>query len=66
MEGGGSTRTLRPGTTRELKDAAKTKIGEDSFCYNAAKLWNTAKKHIKVFETLTLAKRAIQEYCKIS
>ena len=47
MDGGGSTRTLRPGTTIEFQDATKTKIGEDSFCYSAAKLWNKAPQNTK-------------------
>ena len=35
-----SDRVLRQNTIRELKDNAKTKIGENSFCISGGRLWN--------------------------
>ena len=58
------TRALRPTSTRELKDNAKSRLGEQSFCINAGKIWNNAPSNIKEAKTLSLAKKLIKIYCK--
>ena len=58
------TKALRTTSTRELKDSAKTKIGEQSFIINAGKIWNKAPSNIKEAKTLSLAKKFIKIYCK--
>ena len=58
------TRALRPSSMRELKDNAKSSIGEQSFCINAGKIWNKAPTNIKEAKTLSLAKKFIKLYCK--
>ena len=55
---------LRPGTVRELTDKAKTKLGEESFCISAAKIWNRAPEKVKESKTISEAKRNIKEFCK--
>ena len=59
-----SERVLRESTIRELKDNAKTEIGERSSCINAAKLWNKIPKDIKCAKTLICAKKLTKAYCK--
>ena len=62
---GENDRTLRPGSIRNLKDFARTKIGENSFCISAGKLWNQAPQNIKEANTLSQAKTLIKEtYCR--
>ena len=58
--GGENNRTLRPGSLKEVKDNARTKIGENSFCMSAARLWNKAPQEIKECTTLTQAKKKIK------
>ena len=64
MDGGTNNRKLRPGSLRTLKDNARTKIGESSFCTSAAKLWNAEPEKIKEAKTIMAAKKLIKEYCK--
>ena len=64
VDGGENNRTLRPSTIRELTDNAKTKIGEESFCISAAKIWNSAPEKVKESKTIREAKRNIKEFCK--
>ena len=64
MGGEETNRVMRPGTSRELKDNARTKIGENSFCISAGKLWNQAPQKIKEAATISQAKKLIKEYCK--
>ena len=59
-----SKRVLRPTSIRELKDNAKTSIGEKSFCVNAAKIWNNTTSEIKNAKTLNEAKRLIKIYSR--
>ena len=63
-DGGDNNRTLRPSSLKEVKDSARTKIGENSFCMSAARMWNSAPAEIKQCSTLTLAKKRIKEFCK--
>ena len=63
-ERGKIDRVLSPGTTREMKDNARTKIGENSLCISAGKIWNQAPQTIKSATTLTQAKKLIKENCK--
>ena len=57
-------RQPRPGTSRQLKDNARTRIGEKSFHISAAKIWNKMPNEIKEAKTLIQAKRLIKETCK--
>ena len=63
-DGGDNNKTLRPSSLKEVKDSARTKIGENSFCMSAARMWNSAPAEIKQCPTLTLAKKRIKEFCK--
>ena len=63
-DGGMNNRMLRPGSMRPLKDNARTKIGENSFCTSAARLWNDAPERIKEAKTIFTAKKMIKEFCK--
>ena len=63
-EGGENNRILRPESTRQLKDYARTKIGENSFCISAAKLWNKTPLEIREAPTLNQAKKMIREYSR--
>ena len=56
-------RELRPSSTRQFNENSRTKIGEHSFCCNAAKLWNQAPLSIKEAKTLHSAKREIKKFC---
>ena len=58
-------RTIRKTSTKELKKNAKTKVGDNSFCINAAKMWNKSPMEIKEVKTITLAKQFIKAYSKI-
>ena len=49
---------------RELKDNARTKIGEESFGISAARMWNQIPTRIKDAKTLAKAKKEIKEFCK--
>ena len=51
-------------TTRELKDYAKTRTGEQSFCINAGKMWSISPLEIRETKTLNTAKRLIKAYSK--
>ena len=59
-----SERILRNNPNRELKDYAKTTIGDRSFCINGAKLWNKAPLEIRQTEKLEVAKKLIKVYSK--
>ena len=59
-----SDRVLRESSIRDLKDNAKTEIGQKSFCISAAKIWNNIPKKIKAAKTLNCAKSLIKTYCK--
>ena len=58
--GGENNRTLRPSSLKEVKDSSRTKIGENSFCMSAARLWNNAPPEIKQCSTLAQAKKKIK------
>ena len=55
-------RTLRPSSVKELKDYAKTKIGEESFYISAGQLWKQAPREIKEAKNLNLAKKLTKKY----
>ena len=57
-----SDRVLRASSVRELKDFARTRIGENSFCVSAGKLWNQAQREIKEAININMAKRLIKAY----
>ena len=61
---GNSDRNLRSNPNRELKDFAKTKIGEGSFCINAGKIWNKAPMNIRTSTNINEAKRLIKNTAK--
>ena len=61
---GATNRPLRPTSMRELKDNARTKIGEESFGISAARMWNQIPTRIKDAKTLAKAKKEIKEFCK--
>ena len=54
-------RVLRESSTREWKEEAVTKLGRESFCRNAAKLWNNVSKDIKEAYTIYKAKKGDQK-----
>ena len=58
-----TNRVLREISTRVWREDAATKIGKESFCRNAAKLWNNASSEVKEAETIYKAKIAIKKYC---
>ena len=60
--GGENNQTLRPSSLKEVKDNSRTKIGENSFCISAARLWNNAPQEIKECTTLAQAKKTIKEF----
>ena len=55
---------LRPQTTRTFDDSSKLKISSQSFCIDAARLWNVAPTTIKTATTLTAAKTSILNFVK--
>ena len=55
---------LRPQTNRTFDDSAKLKISSQSFCIDAAKLWNGAPPSIKTATSLTEAKTLILNFVK--
>ena len=59
-----SDRILRENPKKELRDFAKSRIGEDSFCISASKLWNNASAEIRSAKTINEAKRLIKAYSK--
>ena len=58
-----SDQVVRESSIRELKDNARTEIGERSFCISAAKIWNKIPTEIKCAKTLSCAKRLTKEFC---
>ena len=60
----GSERIVRPGTTRQWNQDAKTTAEKESFSRSAAKLWNNLPIEIKNNKSLFTAKKAIKNYCK--
>ena len=58
-----TNRVLRESSTRVWREDAATKIGKESFCRNAAKLWNNVSSEVKEAETIYKAKIAIKKYC---
>ena len=59
-----SSRTLRESSIRELKDFAKTRAGQNSFCITTGKIWNNSPNEIKNAKNIITAKRLIKAYCK--
>ena len=59
-----SERQMRPSTTREWNQDAKTGPEKESFSRNAAKIWNMAPNKLKEMTSQTMAKKAIKEFCK--
>ena len=55
---------MRPSTTREWNQDAKTGPEKESFSRNAAKIWNMAPNKLKEMTSQTMAKKAIKEFCK--
>ena len=53
---------LRPQTNRTFEDSSRLKISSQSFCTDAARLWNLAPATIKTATTLTGAKTSILKY----
>ena len=45
-----------------MKDYAKTKIGDSSFCISAGKLWNNLPAEIRETKNISVAKRMIKSY----
>ena len=62
--GQGSSRVMRPNTTRIWREDAKYQQGKESFCRNTAKLWNNSDIEVKNTETISIAKKAIFKFCK--
>ena len=58
-----TNRVLRESSTRVWRENAATKLVKESFCRNAAKLWNNASSEVKEAETLYKAKTAIKKCC---
>ena len=56
-------RILRQETIRVWREHSRTKQGSESFNRDGAKLWIQAPKSIKDAKTLSIAKKAIKEYC---
>ena len=59
-----STRLLRTNPNRELRDCAKTRIGEHSFYIDGGKLWNICPQEIRNATKINEAKRLIKLHCK--
>ena len=59
-----SDRTLRPNSIKAWKDAAKSKSGTESFCFDSAKLWNNAPAEIKDVSSIGIARSAIKRFTK--
>ena len=57
-------RELRPNSIKIWKDNAKTKTGNESFCFDTARLWNQATPKIKNASSLGIAKSAIKKFAK--
>ena len=59
-----STRMLRTNPSRELRNNAKTRIGESSFCIEGGKLWNLTPMDIRNSPKLNAAKKLIKLHSK--
>ena len=59
-----SERTLRPTSIKIWKDSAKTKVGNESFCFDTARLWNEATPEIKNANSLGIARNAIKKFTR--
>jgi hypothetical protein len=59
-----SSRMLRESSVRIWKESASNKKARESFIYDAAKLWHSPPKEIKLSTSMTMAKKAIKSYCK--
>ena len=55
---------IRESSIRELKDFAKTRAGQNSFCITTGKIWNNSPNEIKNAKNIITAKRLIKAYCK--
>ena len=64
INSGNSDRNLRANPKRELKDFAKSKIGENSFCIDAGRIWNKTPMNIRTSMNINEAKRLIKIYSK--
>ena len=60
-----TSRIVRPTTTKQWNDEAKTGAAKISFSRDMAKLWNTAPSTITNATCLGAAKREIKKYCKL-
>ena len=59
------TRSLRPGTRRDLVEDCRTRLAKSSFGKDASRIWNQAPEKIKEAKSLLTAKRRIKEHCKL-
>ena len=55
--------TTRAVTQGKLIQKKGTTLSQDSFVYDATKIWNNAPDSIKLAKTLTSAKTEIKKYC---
>ena len=59
-----SDRTLRPTSIKIWKDSARTKVGNESFCFDTARLWNEAPPNIKNALSIGIARNAIKKFSR--
>ena len=59
-----SVHKLRPQPTRIFNDKHRLQLAQSSFHVDSARLWNYAPSSVQGAPTLSMAKKAIKEYCK--
>jgi hypothetical protein len=55
---------LRKKSVRIWKESTSRRQAKECFIYDAAKLWNSPPKEIKMSTSLTMAKKALKSYSK--